>query len=302
MKARAEAMVLASFAADSLALGVHWIYDTNRIATEFGRVSDLLAPEPGGYHAGKRQGDFTHYGDQAFHLLEHLASRGGQFEPAAYARAWQEFFTGYSGYMDKATTATLSNMAAGRDLTACGSPSNDLGGAARIAPLIYRYRDDPDLLVKAVKEQTAITHTGSGIEDGALFIARSCYAILHGATIQEAFAQALDCGIGDVDLDLRLNSGIVTDDLTVLQAVGKFGPMCAVNAALPGAIYTALRHVDDLEEALSETVMAGGDSAARGMVVGMVLGASLGKGAIPRRWLEGMRKYRQIEVALAKLP
>ncbi|EKD35475.1 MAG: hypothetical protein ACD_75C01898G0003, partial [uncultured bacterium] len=43
-------------------------------------------------------------------------------------------------------------------------------------------------------------------------------------------------------------------------------------------------------------------SAARGMVVGMVLGASLGRNAIPRRWLEGMVKYREIEAALEKLP
>lgn len=302
MKNLAEAMVLASFAADSLALGVHWIYDTKRIAGEFGRVADLLPPEPDGYHPTKRKGEFTHYGDQGFHLLQHLATHRGKFEPAAYAKAWREFFTGYPGYMDKATKTTLHHMETSASITDCGSPSNDLGGAARIAPLIYCYRDEPELLVRAVKEQTALTHTGPGIVDGALFIARSCYAILHGANLQEAFTQALDCGIDDVDLDLRLNKSIVTENVSVLQAVQEFGPMCAVNAALPGAIYTALHHPDNLEEALIETVMAGGDSAARGMVVGMVLGASLGRNAIPRRWLEGMASYRQIEEALEKLP
>lgn len=301
MKSNAEAMVLASFAADSLALGVHWIYDTKRIAMEFGRVGDLLPPEPGGYHPTKQQGEFTHYGDQGFHLLQYLASHKGKFDPAAYAGEWRNLFVGYPGYMDKATKTTLHNMETGMPMTACGSPSTDLGGAARIAPLIYCYRDDLDMLVQAVKEQTALTHTGSGIEDGALFIARSCYAILHGTDIQEAFTQALDCGIGDVDLDLRLNKSIASENLSVLQAVQEFGPMCAVNAALPGAVYTALRHADNLEEALIETVMAGGDSAARGMVVGMVLGASLGRNAIPRRWLEGMVKYREIEAALEKL-
>lgn len=302
MKTHAEAMVLASFAADSLALGVHWIYDTNRIAVEFGRVVDLLPPEPGGYHPTRQKGEFTHYGDQGFHLLQHLVRHQGKFDPAAYAGEWRDFFTGYPGYMDKATKATLHNMETGMPMTACGSPSTDLGGAARIAPLIYRYRDDLDLLVRAVKEQTALTHTGSGIEDGALFIARSCYAILHGANIQEAFSQALDCSIDDVDLDLRLNKSIAAENMSAFQAVQEFGPMCAVNAALPGAVCTALRHADNLEEALIETVMAGGDSAARGMVVGMVLGASLGRNAIPRRWLEGMVKYREIEAALEKLP
>ena len=37
MQDNARAMVLASFAADSLALGVHWIYDASKIANEYGR-------------------------------------------------------------------------------------------------------------------------------------------------------------------------------------------------------------------------------------------------------------------------
>ena len=301
MKTHAEAMVLASFVADSLALGVHWIYDTKRIAEEFGRVGDLLPPHRGGYHETKRRGEFTHYGDQSFHLLQHLANHGGRFDQEAYARDWRDLFTGYHGYIDQATKATLHNMEKGNPLTASGSSSTDLGGAARIAPLVFRYRDDLDRLVEAVKEQTVLTHSGSGIVDGVLFIARSCYAVLQGATVHEAFTQALDCGIADVDLDLRLNRSVIMEGPSVLQAVREFGQMCAVNAALPGAVYTAIKHADNLEEALIETVMAGGDSAARGMVVGMVLGAALGKEAIPRRWLEGMARCREIEAALKQL-
>ena len=42
MKERAEAMVLASFAADSLALGAHWIYDTAIIDNDLGQSGSLL--------------------------------------------------------------------------------------------------------------------------------------------------------------------------------------------------------------------------------------------------------------------
>ena len=38
MKEKPQAMVLASFAADSLALGVHWIYNPRVIDKKFGRV------------------------------------------------------------------------------------------------------------------------------------------------------------------------------------------------------------------------------------------------------------------------
>lgn len=302
MKSNAEAMVIASFAADSLALGAHWIYDTRRIAEQFGRIRDLLPPYQGSYHPTKKKGEFTHYGDQAFHLLLHLANHEGRFDIETYAREWREMFTGYDGYIDQATKATLHNMETGTPLTACGSSSADLGGAARIAPLIFCYRDDPDRLLEAVTEQTVLTHSGSGVVDGVLFIARSCAAILQGTDIQEAFTQALDCGMNDVDLDLRLNRSVTLEKQEVQRVIKEFGPMCSMNAALPGAVYTALQHADNLEMALIETVMAGGDSAARGMVVGMVLGAALGMEAIPPRWLQEMVKYQEILAALKKLP
>lgn len=80
MQEQAKAMVLASFAADSLALGAHWIYDTAKIDQQFGRISDLLPPHEGTYHPTKKRGDFTHYGDQSLHLLQYLASHQGRFQ------------------------------------------------------------------------------------------------------------------------------------------------------------------------------------------------------------------------------
>ena len=80
MKNHETAMVLASFAADSLALGAHWIYDTQRIEKEFGRIETFIKPKADSYHPSKDRGEFTHYGDQAFALLESIASAQG-FEP-----------------------------------------------------------------------------------------------------------------------------------------------------------------------------------------------------------------------------
>jgi len=65
-------MVMASFAADSLALGVHWIYDAAKIKQDFGRVDALRKPLPNSYHPTKEKGEFTHYGDQTFVLLEQI--------------------------------------------------------------------------------------------------------------------------------------------------------------------------------------------------------------------------------------
>ena len=77
MREKAEAAVLASFAADSLALGVHWIYNTNVIDKKLGRVETLLKPEIASFHKGKEKGDFTHYGDQTLLLMESVAAKSG---------------------------------------------------------------------------------------------------------------------------------------------------------------------------------------------------------------------------------
>jgi ADP-ribosylglycohydrolase len=302
MKSRAQAMVLASFAADSLALGVHWIYDTEQIDRQVGRITDLLPPSEGSYHPTKKRGALTHYGDQSLHLLRHLVKHHGQFSLFEYARGWQSLFTDYSGYLDRATKVTLQNLERGDTPDICGSPSTDLGGAARIAPLVYCYREDLEGLLKAVRAHTALTHCGPGSVDGAVFLARSCYAILHGTSPREAFVQSLDEGINDIDLELRLRRCLDRPAGNIRQVVKEFVQMCSINAALPGAIYTVLHNEGNLEEALIETAMAGGDSAARGMVVGMILGAHLGMEKIPVRWLDNLIDYHEIQAALESLP
>ena len=58
MADRAFTMVMSSFVADSLALGAHWVYDTNAIQKHFKRVDTLLEPLPNIYHSTKEMGDF----------------------------------------------------------------------------------------------------------------------------------------------------------------------------------------------------------------------------------------------------
>ena len=56
-------------------------------------------------------------------------------------------------------------------------------------------------------------------------------------------------------------------------------------------VHLIAKYQDELKEALIENVMAGGDSAARGMVVGMILGAFHGYDGIPDEWYLKMKKH-----------
>jgi ADP-ribosylglycohydrolase len=293
MTEKTTALVLASFAADSLALGAHWIYDTSEIDRRFGRVATLLKPLPDSYHAARERGEFTHYGDQALVLLESLARCGG-FSLTDFAAAWKALFTDYRGYIDKATATTLENMNRQLPPDQCGSRSSELGGAARIAGLLHFYRDDREQLLEAVHQQTRMTHNNPATLAGAEFIAKTAWEVLHGQTPATAMERALDEGVADLDLDIRIRGGLDSAGKESRTVIKKFGQMCGIAAALPGAIHLIATYERDLETALIENVMAGGDSAARGMVAGMILGAFLGREAIPEEWLGGMARQAHI--------
>jgi len=296
MTSQTRAMVLASFAADAHALGAHWIYDTKRIAREIGRVDTLLKPLPDSFHANKEAGDFTHYGDQTVVLLESLAARGG-FHLDDFWQRWQDLFASYGGYLDQATKATLRNIESGKGPEDCGSFSDEMAGAARIAPLVSMYAADPDTLEEAVQAQTRMTHNNPVVIQSAVFFARTARRVLEGMSPSAAM-EAEAGGFPNSPIARWVGEGIRSRENDSIEVIRRFGQTCHSEQAFPSAVHIIARHENDLKEALVQSVMAGGDSAGRGLLIGMVLGAHLGEEAIPNEWLEGLKKGAVIRAAL----
>ena len=64
---------------DGFTLGLHWIYDTDKIAVLYNQQEPLFEVQANSFHKGKQKGDLTHYGDQALwfrHLGEDATSAG----------------------------------------------------------------------------------------------------------------------------------------------------------------------------------------------------------------------------------
>ena len=300
MKDKASAMVLASFAADALALGAHWIYDTSAIDRKFGRVERFIKPLENSYHEGKALGEFTHYGDQALCLLESVSACSG-FEASDFAHRWKVLFSDYSGYFDQATKATLRNLESGSDSTASGSISSDLGGASRISPLVYRYHRDYDNLIAYAETQTRMTHNNPQVTESAVFFAALAAGVLKGNSPSQGIHHILKEGSVDAPLTGWISDGQESTRLETRKAISDFGQMCDTAAAFPSVIHLILKYETDLETALVENVMAGGDSAARGSMAGMILGAHLGFEAIPQEWLSELKQFRHIDALLEKM-
>ena len=300
MNEKAQAMLLASFVGDALSLGVHWIYNTRVIDKKWGQVENYIKPERPTYHPTKDQGDFTHYGDQTLVLLESVAENSG-YSLSHFAASWQAFFKNYDGYFDSATKDTLENLGAGKDITAAGSGSDDLPGAGRIAPLVYCYRNDEDKLVESARSQTAFTHNHPEVIDSAEIFARAALKVVCGQTPVAAIKQVVDDGFSRKPYTTWAQEGIESAAEDTRQAMLDFGQMCEVAAVFPCVVHLVAKYEENLSQALIANAMAGGESAGRGMIAGMILGARLGPEAIPPRWLTELKAYDRIVELMHKI-
>lgn len=289
MDDKRQGMLWAAFAADALALGAHWIYDPKAIRERFGRLERYVTPGPNSYHPGKSAGDFTHYGDQMLVLLESVAACHGRFDLQDFATRWQNLFRNYTGYVDKATKATLKRFAEGHGPEASGSSSTDLAGAARIAPLLYAMGDDLEGCVAAARAQTAMTHNDAMVVEAAAYWTVVTQEVLVGKHPEDALESALQkLSLPEVFASW-VRHGLESAAMETEAAVLDFGQSCAVDGAFPSVVHCIARYAEDLREGLIQNVMVGGDSAGRGLLVGMVLGAHHGLQAIPKEWMEELR-------------
>lgn len=298
---RIRSAILASLAADSLSLGAHWEYDQARIARQLGRVADLLPPTLNDYHPGKGAGAQSHYGDQALLLLRSVTAKGA-FDLADFAARWHGLMDGgYTGYMDKASREALANFRSGRPPEQTGAATNDFAGAARMAPLLAVLGNDEEGLVNAARAQTLMTHGSPVIADGAEFMARSTAALLRGNDMRAAFDHAARARYAALPAEDWLAFADMSLSEETPAAIARFGQSCGMQGAFLGVVHIALKHEADPATGLVDNVMAGGDSCARGLAVGMLFGARHGLGWMPERWVVPLAARAEIEAALDTL-
>lgn len=298
---RIRSAILASLAADALSLGAHWEYDQGRIVRQLGRVTDLLPPTLNDYHNGKGAGAQSHYGDQTLLLLRSVAGKGA-FDLADFATRWRGMMEGgYTGFMDKASREALANFAAGRAPEQTGAATNDFAGAARMAPLLAVLHDNEEGLVNAARAQTLMTHGSPVIADGAEFMARAAAALLRGADMRAAFDHAATARYAALPAEDWLAFADMSLSEDTPAAIARFGQSCGMQGAFLGVVHVALKHEAAPETGLVDNVMAGGDSCARGLAIGMLFGARHGLGWMPERWLAPLAARTEIETALDTL-
>lgn len=270
----------AALVADSLSLGAHWVYDQEEIAEAFPHGITKFAEPLSEYHKTKRAGDQTHYGDQAVMLRDSLEERGG-FDPEGWREDWLAAMEGYEGYVDGASRETLKS--GGKS----PSGSGDLGGAARIAPILDLGLELDDA-VAAVRAVTALTHGDAAVSDAAEFFTRAAYAVDAGSVFEDALDAAAEEGsYRKLKVADHLESARELRDDNFPAVAEELGQACGVDQAFPLALYFLLRPETEFGKTISDNALAGGDSSARAMLIALLYAAE--DADVAMEWVEGLR-------------
>jgi pimeloyl-ACP methyl ester carboxylesterase len=129
------------------------------------------------------------------------------------------------------------------------------------------------------------------VVEAAAFFADVALRLLGGASVLDAVDEATSRAGGTLGEWVGEAKALL--GRPAVEAIEELGQTCHVPEAFPATVYLLLRRPDDLEEALIENVMAGGDSAARGMLLGMALGAARGTASLSR-WTSGLEAGPEI--------
>jgi ADP-ribosylglycohydrolase len=246
-------------------------------------LNEYKAPGADSYHPHKQAGDQGHVGDQSLCLLKFLV-REKKWCPSGFMDDWLGMWPDYDDYIDGATKSTLANVQNRSDKTQGGSDSVEIAGPARIAPLVcHLVNSTEEEVVRASVEQTILTHRSPEAEESAAFLAKAGYRLIHGANLLDTLNEIAP------EWALKKATSVLSEN--TVDAIGQLGPACSISSALPSVLYLALKYGDNTETAFIENAMAGGDNCARGLALGMLLGAANGLPSIPERWVNELNAH-----------
>ena len=310
---RCRGSIWGQFIGDAVCLGAHWIYDLNELAKRFpGGVAGFEAPAQGHYHAGKRSGDFTHYGDAALLMLQSVAQTG-YFSPQDFGARFVALFSSkeYRGYLDHATKETLENY---RPFAAKypDNPYHFQGGAdddqpataTRLAPVVVAHLRD-EALLRAVISATQVCQNNS-----RAVVYMKCHAVilkevLSGTGLADAFKTGAKAVSDEPEYGREVSGATETVlsqlDQGVREVTLSFGQSCPLKSSFPAAMHAALKYQDDPRRAILESANAGGDNAARCAMIGTWLGALHGMDGIPSDWRDRVNARDEIENCIEKI-
>ncbi len=275
---RVGELVLATLAADSHALGSHWVYDADELQNLKIDWEALNTPSVA-WHEGKTKGDFTHYGDQIV-ILDTFLKDKSHFDLDTYMRYWYEKMQTFKGYRDGSIKDTLLNMDNGM-ANPCGSSSGDMSVIGRIVPLL-KVSSSQKVFLENTKQFAQATHNNELVLEAMHFFASLLVEVLEGKRIRQSVEELKENYSERIQKYIDL--GIQSKDEETFTSIATFGSACSVASSFPGTIHILFKY-SDYKEALIQNAKAGGDSSARAMIISYLMVAQDSIEIVPKEWL-----------------
>lgn len=291
-----SAMLLGALVADAASLGVHWIYDPDRIseiAARQGGQTAFTPVDPANYentkgyfaHGLRQNGMLTQYGEVLRLTIRSMNANDKAFDVAAYQAAFAAHFGPggtYSGYIDRPTRAALDNILAEKMPSGIDDDQNP--AVARLPAIFARYHGTSDLPEK-MTEAMEVTNVNAVAAAYQAAFADVLLRVMQNEPLDDALRAAADAA--DHSIQPELLDALATSDANSSDYAGLIGRACHLPTAGP-VMFHILKHSADYREAVERNNLAGGDSAGRsifiGAVMGVVHGVATPKG-IPLSWL-----------------
>ncbi len=188
--------------------------------------------------------------------------------------------------LDRIAAGTPWHEAGEQTHRARGSGASAGNGAImRCAPVAMRFSTDPDRLRQVSVDVSRITHANPLCTWASVALDQSIAVLLHGATIDQAIAQALK------DIDQPEVRAAIEQSKSARRHEIRSGGF--VLDTLSAGLWS-LQQTESLEEAVVTAVALGADTDTTGAVAGALAGAHYGLAAIPERWREALQNHDEL--------
>lgn len=313
IKERALAAIMAAFVADAAAMPLHWIYDTSQIARMVGNNPPEFYNPPSCPFYNYKPTWSSPYGQQTVsHVAVGAANRS--FPPtaieASYYSRWGpgSIAVQEKWYKDASTKEFLENEARGQHWPQCGGNDNQDDALAHMIPVVAMYAGNTTAMLAAADTVIRVTQNTDdaaafGLAGARILEKVLIYNITGLEAVQATIVDLLNPQRSnpypeDAALSQGLSAALAALSTSNLDYCLQIGQSCDYPFSLWTGAHlvaqqngTAAAYVD----AIRQTIMAGGENAARGMFVGAIEAALAGSiTAIPAEWVAKTGVYASV--------
>lgn len=268
-----------AYVADAASLGLHWLYDPERIEALDGALM-FRQPDPADFadargifvHHGKNAGDLSQYGAQMRAMVRAL--NGGSYSREAYQNETVAAFGPggwWQGYIDKATRGALEGIAAER--TPSGADDDQIPALSKLPPLIAIGGSDEE-----VDDAVAVTNANATAAAYAKPAAAALRAAFGGANLADALAHGIAAAEPEIATILAASVERAQED--PVAYAGEMGRACPLPQSLPVA-FQILARSTGFADAVETNTRAAGDTCGRSIFIGAMAATAYG---VPLDW------------------